>query len=214
MPVADSNDAFPTLKLADIPDLSLNDLITEENRTQTSAVLGGAVAGAVADAAAGVVADAASNVVKDVAGSVFNLKLEELPVHIDDFVDMWYQGLADAGTKYRITMYNACLQVLKELETGQLELPEIDNQTIDGKELANDIKHKILQQFIQNGVDINIESNLKHRAFFAHCTQRVLENLKNGIFSGTDGFTGQKPEIADIINNRINEIFTQETLGV
>ena len=142
------------------------------------------------------------------------LQLNELPAQIDDFASMWYHHLYDAGTSYRIHEYNAYLEVLKELETGELEIPEIDGMTVDGKQLATDIKLKIIKQFRQNGVDINIEGNIYHKAFFAHCAKRYMDSLKSGNFIGSDGFVGQKPEIANIIISRVEEVFAEKTLGV
>lgn len=106
------------------------------------------------------------------------------------------------------------MQTLQELETGELEIPIIDGKVIDSKELARDIKVKVIDQFRRKGVDINIGENKYHRAFFAHCTKRILDSLKDGEFVGDDGFVGKKPEIADTIINRVNEIVVQKTLGV
>lgn len=209
LPKTDDKNIFPTLPKLNLSEVNfnLNDLITETaNNPVVQAVetvapgVGAVVQGAGAAAQA--------------LNSVLNLNITELPVQIDDFAKTWYHSLADAGTKNRINRFNASIKVLQELENGQLELPQIDGMIVDGKQLANDIKNKIIKLFVERCVDINIEDNVYHQAFFGHCAERVLENLKFGEFVGTNGFVGQKPEIADIIINRVNEIFTQLTLGV
>lgn len=146
--------------------------------------------------------------------NLLNLRVDELPDQIDDFAKVWYHSLEDAGTKYRINTYNAAIQTLQELEQGKFEFDPVDGMIVDGKQLATEIKKKIITLFRKNCVDINIEGNKYHKAFFGHCTEKVLKNLKNGIFVGSNGFEGQKPEIADIIINRMDEIFTNLTLGV
>lgn len=134
--------------------------------------------------------------------------LEELPQHPTDFAQHWLNTQNPAESQKHLIEYQSYLQAFKELADGSLVIPDAD-----GKALALEIKRIILQDFRHRGVIINIEENKAHRAFFAHCTKRVLDSLEFGKFSGPDGFVGQKPEISRIIKNRVNEIFVEKVLG-
>ena len=139
-----------------------------------------------------------------------SFRIEKLPVHEEDFATKWwYSNQNEIVAEDVVKEYNTYLQVLEELEEGKIKLPE----GFVGKDIVYDLKGYILKDFTKNGVKLDTATNLAHRAFYAHCTKRALDSLRQGIFVGEDGYQKRHPEVADAVERRINEILFEKLVN-
>lgn len=100
------------------------------------------------------------------------------------------------------------MQMMTELKDGILKLPE----GFDGPTVVHDLQTYIMEDFRTASQKYSPEDNLMHRAWFAHCTKRAIDSLKQGEFRGEDGYINKYPQLADILTRRVNEIIMQNTL--
>lgn len=148
-----------------------------------------------------------AEVVKDTGLKGF--RITQLPRHEEDFAEKWFYGNISEISPENITAeFNAYLQVLKELKEDKIKLPN----NFDGPTLAFDLDTEILKDFREKNISYSPEDNLIHRAWFAHCAKRALDGLRNGRFSDEQGYEKKQPELADIIERRINQIIVEKTL--
>lgn len=129
-------------------------------------------------------------------------RLNTLPRHADDFATRWYYSQQDELVAERVKVeLNAALQILEELNEEKLELPD----GFKGKNIAKDLEKFILADFEKECVLYN-GNNLAHRAFYAHCTKRAIDSIRQGTFIGPEGYERKYPEVADAIEERYNKI--------
>lgn len=157
------------------------------------------------------VAGPAAPLVNSVVSTVTNgFRLTSLPVPDQDFaMDWFYSTQKETVQADIINEYNTYLQAFDELEQGQIVLPA----GYDGKTIANDLKMYVLQDFRKYDVKLSTTDNLAHQTYYSHCVQRAIDNLKQGEYTGLDGYTKKRPEVADAILNRINEILFDKMMG-
>ena len=89
---------------------------------------------------------------------------------------------------------------------GKIELPE----GFDPSQIAHDLKEFILKDFRNANIIKDTDNNLAHRAFYAHCTKRAIDSIRQGEYRGEDGYLRRYPEIADILEKRVNEILFEK----
>lgn len=175
------------------------------------------VVSAVIPAAAPVISaiETAGNIINSTTGIVQtvsnSIRLTKLPIHAQDFATSWFYSNQDTIVAANITLeYNAYLQALDELTTNSPNIPLPSG--IIGKDIAYDIKTSVLNDFRGKDIVFNAQDNLVHRAWWAHCVKRAIDSVKLGVFTDPDGYSNKKPEVADAINRRINEIIFEKTL--
>lgn len=149
-------------------------------------------------------------IVKDKVKDAFSgVRIEKLPQHESDFAYSWHYASQNELIPENITIeYNAYLQTLKELKNNEIKLPK----DVIGETIAYDLETYILNDFREKSLKYSPEDDLVHRAFFAHCCKRALDSLRQGIFVGDEGYKNKRPEVADAIERRINEIILNKTL--
>ena len=98
---------------------------------------------------------------------------------------------------------------MDELDEEKITLPE----SFTGKQLADDLRTFILKDFRAKNLKLNTQNNIAHRAFYAHCTKRAIDSVRQGEFIGEDGYSRKRPEIADILENRINVILFDKMIN-
>lgn len=161
--------------------------------------------GAVVDLAKSVIGDAATKAVDVFKG----FRIESLPRHEDDFANAWFYNATSSLVPENVTIeYNAYMQVMSELRDSTLKL--LDG--FDGATICHDLETYIMEDFRKANLKYDPTDNLIHRAWFAHCTKRAIDSLRQGQFRGEDGYVNQYPQIADIIDRRVNEIIMKNTL--
>lgn len=137
-----------------------------------------------------------------------SIRLVELPEHDMDFAKSWHYSTQNELIPDRVILeYNVYNQVLDELSKDELKLPD----NFIGKDLAYDIRTFVLRDFNNNGV-VYSKDNLYHRTFYSHCVRRALDSLRQGVFSDSEGYKNKHPEIADIIERRINELLVENLI--
>lgn len=133
-----------------------------------------------------------------------SIRLTALPTHEDDFAKSWFYGLQKELVADEIILeYNMYLQVLEELKEDTIKLPE----NFVGKDIAADLITFVLKDFRKRDITPDLKNNLYHRAFYSHCVKRAIDNLRQGEFTDSAGYRKKHPEIADIIERRIDEIY-------
>jgi hypothetical protein len=148
------------------------------------------------------------NTIIDKTSSTF--RLTKLPQHDRDFATDWfYATQQETVAEDIVNEYNAYLQAFEELEQGKIKLPE----GYDGAVIASDIRAYVLHDFRSYKVKQDTDNNLVHRAYYCHCVKRALDSLRQGEYTGPDGYTRKRPEIADMLENRINQILFDKMMG-
>lgn len=130
-------------------------------------------------------------------------------MHDADFATAWFYNNASSLVPENVTIeFNAYMQIMSELREGTLKLPE----GFDGPTIAHDLETYIMRDFRTANQKYSPDDNLIHRAWFAHCTKRAIDSIKQGEFRGDDGYINKYPQIADILSRRADEIIMQNTL--
>jgi len=138
-----------------------------------------------------------------------SIRLNKLPMHDEDFASSWhYSTQIDKDEAVIVMEYNTYLQILDELAEGKIELPE----GFSSKQIASDLKTFILKDFTSKGIKLNTQNSLAHRAFYAHCTKRAIFAIRQGEFLDEQGYSHKRPEIADAIESRVNEILFEKMI--
>ncbi len=125
-----------------------------------------------------------------------------------DYARSWYDSQDGPGMRERLTEYNAYLQVLDDLEANQFQIPGYS-----GPEIAKTIRVHVRDDFRRHTMRAVDSGNDYHKAFFAHCCRRWLQQLREGTFR--DEETGKHRDgaaLADAIEARVNEIYERELL--
>jgi len=131
------------------------------------------------------------------------VKLKSLPSPPDDYAKMHFHHYAYRDLPGMVEEYNAYLDALAALERGEIELPP----DVDGRQIAREVRRYALRDFRVHGVEhIETDRNEYHKALFAHSVRRWLDQLHQGTFSG-EGFEGSRPEVAERIEDWVNERF-------
>lgn len=136
-----------------------------------------------------------------------SFKLSRLPKVQDDYASIWWSEHNDGDIRPRLIQYNAYIQTLDDLSEGKLEI-----EGIDGKELTREIKRYIRSDFRDHALEGIDPSNHYHRALYAHCVKRYLDQLRYGVFEGPNRTKQTKPEVAEAITDHVNELFEKELL--
>lgn len=140
-----------------------------------------------------------------------SIRLTNLPTHEDDFATKWFYGSQKETVATKIIAeFNVYNQVLEELEQEKIELPT----GFQAKKIAYDLKKFILDDFNKNGVLLDTANNLIHRAFYSHCVKRAIDSIRQGEFTTPEGYKTKRPEIADILQTRINELLFEKLLSI
>lgn len=156
-----------------------------------------------------IVKEVVSATVEKATESLKGFRIKELPKHDMDFASAYYYTNFNDVQPENITIeYNAYLQVIKDLKDGTLKLPE----NFDGPTIAYDLDSRILKDFRDKNLKYNPEDNLIHRAWYAHCVKRAIGNLREGLFADEKGYKEKRPEVADIIERRVDQIILENTL--
>ena len=156
-----------------------------------------------------VVKDVVQNVVEKTVDTLKGIRIKELPTHDLDFASSWYYtNFNDVQPENITTEYNAYLQIIKELKENKIKLP----RDFDGPTVAYDLDSKILKDFREKNLKYNPDDNLIHRAWFAHCVKRAISNLREGLFVDESGYKEKRPELADVLERRIDQIILENTL--
>lgn len=136
-----------------------------------------------------------------------SIRLTKLPLHDEDFATKWYYANQSEVVADKIVIeFNIYNQVLEELEQEKIKLPD----NFNAKTISRDLKTFILQDLNKNGVLLNTTNNLIHRAFYSHCVKRAIDSIRQGEFTSPDGYKSKRPEIADILQERINELLFEQ----
>ena len=114
----------------------------------------------------------------------------------------------DEGMEANLERYNAYLQALDDIRSGELDLPGIEDQ----KTFVKDLERYIRREFVSHAVTMDRDNDY-HKALYAFCVERYLRNLKNGIFDG-NGVSGTRPEIAETIEDHVTQLLTDSLIGV
>lgn len=131
------------------------------------------------------------------------IRLTELPRHEEDFATKWFYGSQKEVIAEKIILeFNVYNQVLEELKQDIIKLPE----ELSGKDIAYDLETFILHDFTKKGVVLNTVNNLIHRAFYSHCVKRAIDSIRQGEFTTPDGYKQKRPDVADALERRINEL--------
>lgn len=161
------------------------------------------------DLAAPIISAVADKAVEAVSNGLKGFRISKLPSHPEDFASAWFYGNCSEISPDNITIeFNAYLQTLNELKQNKIVLPN----NFDGPTIAYDLDTTIMGEFREKNISYNPEDNLIHRAWFAHCAKRAIAGLRDGLFIGDDGYERKHPEIADVIERRINQVIVDSTL--
>lgn len=107
-----------------------------------------------------------------------------------------------------LARYNAYLQTMEDIKSGELDLPGITDQ----RRFVRDLKKYIKREFVIHATKPDM-ANDYHKSLYAFCVERYIQQLKHGIFDG-DGVSGTRPEIAETIEDHVTDLLTESLIGV
>ena len=136
-----------------------------------------------------------------------SFRLKELPEIHDDYAKVWWSEHNDGDIKPRLVEYNAYMQTLDDLQNGTLRI-----DGIDGPELVKEIKRYVRSDFRKHSMEGVDPSNDYHRALYAFVVKRYLDELRNGVFEGPGNTTQTRPEVAQAIEDHIDELFETQMI--
>lgn len=130
-----------------------------------------------------------------------------LPEVGDDYAKLWWTEHNDGDIEPRLIEYNAYLQALEDIETGKLQV-----NGIDGPVFVSDLKRFIRKDFRKHGMEAFNGNDHYHKALWAAVAKNYIDGLREGTFTGPGGFENRKPEVADAIQDHIDELIESSLL--
>ena len=136
-------------------------------------------------------------------------RLESLPGVEKDFASLKWTEHNDGSLAGEVENYNAYMEAFEDIQSGKLEL-----DGVDGPQLAHDLKSYINAEFRKKLIPAYDRDNNYHKALYAHCVRRYLQQIRLGVYRGFEGRTEKRPQVADAIEQHIDTILTNKFAGV